>query len=278
MKMEFFDEPDLEFGSGGTHVDIRHGIILHGPLDLGEATAPNQIRVGLVGTSESVDGVRSWLQHCEAGIDAKKSRLGNLFPLFPGFRPDTTFHSQLAFHDRWTSMLRQREIDRLLQHPGSPTLVQDCVKLFVEHVAAVKETAGPMVLICTPPKDLLDAVDARVEQKKDAQEQELDESSEEADQTPSPAFHDLLKAEIMKIGIPIQMVRPSTYGSQARRSKKSRAASMPLQDEATRAWNIHTALYYKAGGARRGVYCGTRVSLRRALWVSVSIGVWKATA
>jgi hypothetical protein len=251
VKMEFFDEPELEFGSGGTHVDIRHGIMLHGPLDLGEATAPTQIRVGLVGTAESVEGIRNWLEHCKTGVPAKVSRLGNLFPPFPGFGAETTFHCDLAFHDRWTSTLRQREIDQLLKNPGSPTLVQDCVKLFVDNVATVRETAGPMVVICAPPADLLDAVDARISRKGDTQEQDLDESADESgeDEIVVPAFHDLLKAEIMRVGIPIQMVRPSTYGGQARRRKTTRASSAPLQDEATRAWNIHTALYYKAGGA-----------------------------
>jgi hypothetical protein len=116
---------------------------------------------------------------------------------------------------------------------------------------AVKETAGPMVVICAPPKDVLDAVDARVSRKGDSQEQDLDESTDETevDSFPIPVFHDLLKAEVMRVGVPIQMIRPSTYGGQGRRNTKSRAASLPLQDEATRAWNIHTALYYKAGGA-----------------------------
>ena len=250
MKFEFFEEPELEFGNGGTHVDIRYGLMTHGPLDLGEATAPKQIRVGLVGTSESVDSVRAWFQKCEAGIEAKKSRLGNLFPPFPGFREDTAFRSQLVFHDRWTSTIRQRELDSLLQTPGSPTLVQDFVKLFIDHVNAARESGGPMVIVCAPPKDVLDAVDARVARKTDPQEQDLDESVEEPDDAPpSPAFHDLLKAEVMRVGTPIQMIRPSTYGGQAKRSAKSRAKSLPMQDEATRAWNIHTALYYKAGGA-----------------------------
>jgi hypothetical protein len=250
MKFEFFDEPELEFGNGGTHVDIRYGLMAHGPLDLGEPTAPQQIRVGLVGTTESVNAVRAWFERCEAGIDAKKSRLGNLFPPFPGFRQDTAFRSQLVFHDRWTSTIRQREIDPLLQTPGSPTLVQDFVKLFIEHVNAVRESGGPMVIVCAPPKDVLDAVDARVARKTDPQEQDLDESAEETEvDVPSPAFHDLLKAEVMRVGTPIQMIRPSTYGGQAKRNPKSRASSLPLQDEATRAWNIHAALYYKAGGA-----------------------------
>lgn len=249
--MDFFDEPELEFGSGGTHVDIRHGIMLHGPLDSGEATAPAQIRVGLVGTTESVDGVRNWLNHCKTGIPAKASRLGNLFPPFPGFGSDTTFHCDLAFHDRWTSTVRQKDIDQLLKNPASPTLVQDCVNLFVDHIVTVKETAGPMVVICAPPADLLDAVDARISRKGDTQEQDLDESAEGSEEETAgiAPFHDLLKAEIMRVGIPIQMVRPSTYGGQARRRKTTRASSAPLQDEATRAWNIHTALYYKAGGA-----------------------------
>jgi hypothetical protein len=120
MKFEFFDEPELEFGNGGTHVDIRHGLMAHGPLDLGETTAPQQIRLGLVGTSESVDAVRAWFEKCEAGIEAKKSRLGNLFPPFPSFREGMTFRSQLAFHDRWTSTVRQREIDPLLQTQEVP--------------------------------------------------------------------------------------------------------------------------------------------------------------
>lgn len=123
---------------------------------------------------------------------------------------------------------------------------------WVEHPPGDKSGVSfLMVVICAPPKDLLDAVDAKVQKKLDSQEKELDESSEEAegDNTAIPAFHDLLKAEIMRVGVPIQMVRPSTYGGQGRRSKNSRAASIPLQDDATRAWNIHTALYYKAGGA-----------------------------
>jgi argonaute-like protein implicated in RNA metabolism and viral defense len=53
----------------------------------------------------------------------------------------------------------------------------------------------------------------------------------------------------MRVGTPIQMVRPSTYGGQGKHKTKSRGTSVPMQDEATRAWNIHTALYYKAGGA-----------------------------
>ena len=123
--------------------------------------------------------------------------------------------------------------------------------MFVEHISTVVESGGPMVIVCAPPKDVLDAVDARVARKKSSQEEDLDESSEPSGEIlqGTPAFHDLLKAEVMRVGVPIQMVRPSTYGGQGRKKAKSRSTSLPMQDEATRAWNIHTALYYKAGGA-----------------------------
>src|SRR5205823_13645105 len=49
----------------------------------------------------------------------------------------------------------------------------------------------------------------------------------------------------------LQMVRGETYGLAAVQSTggRRRRSSRRLQDEATRAWNFHTALYYKAGGA-----------------------------
>ena len=55
----------------------------------------------------------------------------------------------------------------------------------------------------------------------------------------------------MVLPFPLQMIRPDTYAAakpttkgRRRRDRRDR----PLQDEATRAWNLHTALYYKAGG------------------------------
>ena len=85
----------------------------------------------------------------------------------------------------------------------------------------------------------------------DVDEQEIDEGSEPVDahKPPTISFHDLLKAEGMRLSVPLQMVRPKTYqGRQPGKKKETKTSSTPLQEEATRAWNIHTALYYKASG------------------------------
>jgi hypothetical protein len=62
-------------------------------------------------------------------------------------------------------------------------------------------------------------------------------------------FHHLLKAREIVLRTPIQIILPMTYDKGARQKQKARPTSVKeLQDEATKAWNLHTALYYKAGG------------------------------
>jgi hypothetical protein len=64
-------------------------------------------------------------------------------------------------------------------------------------------------------------------------------------------FHHCLKSESMKYRIPIQLVLPSTFDMGTRRKptkrKKRKRKVRQLQDPATRAWNLFTAIYYKAG-------------------------------
>jgi len=122
VKLSFLHEPELEFGNGGTHVDIRHGVMRHGPLDIGEDTAPTQLRIGLIGTEQTIASIRQWLELCRTGIKAKQSKLENLFAPFPGFSDMSPFHSTLVFHDRWCSAIRQREIDSILAQVIAMTL------------------------------------------------------------------------------------------------------------------------------------------------------------
>lgn len=43
---------------------------------------------------------------------------------------------------------------------------------------------------------------------------------------------------------PVQIILPATYDESKRRKRRRSGRRLELQDEATRAWNIHTALYY----------------------------------
>lgn len=251
MNLTFFQEPELEFGSGGTHVDMRFGITRYGPLDTGDPAAPAQLRVGLVGTEETITSVQQWLDRCRGGIAGKQTKLVNLFPGFPGYSMESSFRSTLVFHDRWRAVIRQRDLEAVLAHTQGDQTVRETVAIFLDHAQTMIEQGGPMVLVCAPPKEVLAAVDRARASQVDLVEQEIDEGGDapDAEQRLNLAFHDVLKAEGLRLGIPIQMVRPSTYTGERRlKVSAGRLSSSPLQDEATRAWNIHTALYYKAGG------------------------------
>jgi hypothetical protein len=256
MNLDIFEEPVLEFGGGGSHIDLRHGLMSYGPLDKGTDLAPTEVRLGVVGTKQTIEGVRAWLELARKGIAGKESRLRNLFPPFPGFSRDSCFGSSLVLNDRWCAEIRSREIAGLLALGGDADLVDAAVELFLDAAKDVLDQGGPAVLVCAPPSDLLAALDADPSERPDVLEEELDEGSEPPPRTRAVSrvpFHDLLKARGMRLAVPIQMVRPDTYSGGVlplpkKRRHKGARASRPLQDEATRAWNLHTALYYKAGG------------------------------
>ena len=62
MNLSILEEPELEFGGGSRHVDIRFGIKDYGPFDLQAPKAPKEVRIGLIGTAETVEGASRWIE------------------------------------------------------------------------------------------------------------------------------------------------------------------------------------------------------------------------
>ena len=241
MKITQMPEPELEFGTG-RHIDIRFGIMHHGPLDFQRSNAPKNIRVGVVGNTESVEGLLGWFERCRTGIDAKSSRQPNLFPRFPGFNPDVSFHSQITCDSSAQRTVSKREVDGLIALPTGPSTVAAAVELFADEISNLVDDSTVDVCICALPDHLFEAMSRKTssDEKSDA---DFDEVVQRLD------FHHMLKARALGLKRPLQLVLPPTYDeSKKRRPASERSSARPLQDEATRAWNIHTALYYKAGG------------------------------
>jgi hypothetical protein len=242
MKVTFIDEPELEFGSSGRHIDIRYGLKSFGPLDAGTETAPRVIRLGLVGTQETVEGIQNWLTKCEGGVAAKATPLLNLFPSFPGYGDNSCFQSRLEFGQSLTRSITKKTIEDLAKR-NDQAAVADAVDLFFDETRQLVEKGGVDVIICALPLELanLDADDegelsAEIGKPEQEYETRLD-------------LRNWLKAKTMTLGKPIQLVLPPTYDESKKRKLKTRDAEVrQLQDEATRAWNFHIALYYKAGG------------------------------
>lgn len=242
MKVHFLDEPELEFGAG-RHIDIRFGLGNYGPLDALSPLAPHEIRVGIVGTRETIAGVREWLERCSAGVPAKETPQPSLFPAFPGFGADTSFAAALLFADKLERTLHEREVINLARH-GRARLIEEAVELFLAEMRDLVESAQPHVLVCALPWSLLDLMASGEDESSESVLAAVEADAQaSAEDEPAPDFHHLLKARAMCLRTPIQLVKPSTYGDVRRGQGDDQ-----IQDEATRAWNFFTALYYKAGG------------------------------
>lgn len=234
MNVSFLPEPELEFGENGRHIDIRFGLTRYGPLDLNSQNRPQRIRVGIVGTPGNVEQVIAWLDRCRTEIPAKRSKQPNLFPPFGGFNEHATFRSTLVLNEGLCRHIPSRLFDDVVTNEHN-TAITEAAEMFVSEFEALAERRSVDVIVCAVPQQLVTL-------------REPDED-EPASRVNRYDFHHLLKARAMRTRIPIQLVLPDTYDASARRRQKIRSTRFRTrQDEATTAWNFHTALYYKANG------------------------------
>jgi hypothetical protein len=244
MKPDFIDEPELEFGGLRRHVDIRQGLRQFGPLDATDGT-PRRIRLGVVGTQQTLDGFLQWLDRCKRGIDAKASRQPNLFPAFPGFGDESPFRAEFEVDASLCRVLAARDLRALAQKSHYSALVGG-VEMVTQEVRSVSEDGRPSVVVVALPPELVGLDEDDDDDTDGKQGQEAEVSDDELSFGSNLDLRNMLKAEVMKFGQPIQIVLPSTYDPTAKTRSGGADGEGRIQDEATRAWNIHTALYYKA--------------------------------
>ena len=246
MLAEILDEPELEFGGGNRHIDPRFGISNYGPADLTAAAAPTAIRVGLIGPADHLGGLRSWLERCREPIAAKDERYPHLFPGFPGCDIDCGLHTTLVFSDRNTRAISDRDL-RAIGKASRAQALTTAVDVYADEITALADENRVDVLLIARPEQLADTARRAAGPGAPA--------ATEADPGAGPAggdpvmppfanFHDMLKARVLQARQPIQIIRRSTWDETV-----PPPAGHSRQDEASRAWNLHVALYYKAGGA-----------------------------
>jgi hypothetical protein len=248
MTVSLLPEPELQFANTGHHVDIRFGIRNHGPLALSDRLAPTEIRVGLIGTPETIQGVKDWLEHCRTGLPARLSKKPNLFPAFPGFSKDSCFACDIVITDRLERAINPRQFNDLIKNKPRDEAARQAVDWFIAECQFLQDKAPVDVFVCAPPAEFMEFLDARLIEKAPDEEEAEPEDAEGDEDAPSGVdFHDLLKARGLALRKPIQMARPATYDENAKPTMRG-GEKRRVQDPATRAWNFHTAIYYKAGG------------------------------
>jgi len=243
LKLTHLEEPSLEFGGAFRHPDIRFGIMDYGPFDLGMEGAPKRIKLGIVGSAETVEGTARWLETCTTGFSAKKSRQPNLFPPFPGTGFEETFRCEFVTSDELQGVLPPREIARLAAIPGQREMTRAVVETIADEIGVLSErTTRPDVVLVALPIEIIE----RTYNARDVGG--VDESSG-TEAGGDLDFRGMLKAACMRLRIPIQLLWPTTFDPAYKIPRKLKENSeRRTQDPATIAWNLLTAAYYKAGG------------------------------
>lgn len=235
MKATVLDEPLLEFGNGHRHVDPRTGIATFGPADAGDNSV-GTVRLGVVGTQEAIDSVRRWLDRCRDEVAAKESHLARFFVPFPGYNSEAGFFSKLEVTSRLERRLDKKALANIATL-GPVQAIREAVDLYDTELRILDEEPNCHVVLVCRPDDLRERNDLVAS----ADRPWLKPRSEPV----GFDFRDLLKARSLTMKRPIQLIRRETWDPTF---KPQQREPRRQQDEATRAWNLFTALYYKAGG------------------------------
>ncbi|MGD0088495.1 MAG: hypothetical protein ABSE73_01115 [Planctomycetota bacterium] len=219
-----------------------------------------------MGTSDTVQLFKTWAEnsrgHVAAGLNTKgKAYHPIVYPDFPGFDLDTPFQCRLEVGRCET--LRESDIQAALFEPNYHLRVSRIVEMVIQRLEVlVGQDPGPDVIVVTLPtvvqqrcgvegrRGILgrpiftkaEKVQRRLEKSAADTGQALlgffdDQARNEGDEDAYCwDFHNSLKAAAMRFDPPTQLIWEATLSGVSGR-----------EDPATTAWNLYTALYYKAG-------------------------------
>ena len=216
------------------------------------------ITLGVVGLPAEVDGVRRWIDRMhKLLLDTETNALR--FREFPGV--EKAFRSRFEIPDRFKRTLDKGRYDALLTS-SKHAVFEELLSFYTAAINSLFTDQHPdCVLVCFPEKLASLRISnpalsykervilERLQQEYESDQLSLFEPTDEekhlaaellpqADELLFRNFHRALKAKCMMLPncAPLQIVRQHTYDS-----------TVAKQSDATRAWNLSVALYYKAG-------------------------------
>ncbi len=224
VRCELFDEPSLEFACDRLHLCPKRGITLFGPrsLDMGKRH-PETVRVGFIGTGESIDSARSWLEMASEGVLGD----GNNYR-FPGFKADRGFFSELSYQDESIEKLTFRELEDLRKPRSKRERFEQAVDLLSDKLRLLAQRdRPPEYVVLALPRDLV-----KTHGKVDYFDKQLGDVHRD--------LRRAIKAVAMKHRLPTQIL--------LQRTSEATPYSKDVDHKSKCAWNFFTGLYYKSGG------------------------------
>ena len=256
-------EPKILFGDNRAMTDPHAGLSLFGPYDKCESSHPQIINYAIVGTENGISMFSAFAKLIQCPVLHESFskpfvslEIERLWPPFPGFSAafDATFPPTTKF----SHSIPRSNIEKYINDRDQHKRVFQLVNLYLEKIRLVAERDENIkVVICIEPDVLWsncrpestikgDATGLKVSAR-EAEERrkyggDLFELLPEGQYDYSVDFRRQIKARAMEYGIPIQLIRESTLVVEPAKGERE------LTSISDRAWNISTALYYKAGG------------------------------
>jgi hypothetical protein len=254
-------EPTLLFGYNQAMEDPRDGLTLFGPLDEGK---PYGVRAGVIGSRESIDRFKRWVQQIQQPISSKPPY--PFRPPFPGFEaafnipfdpkprveievPDKELNDSLFLDDKYQRAFHTVEVyaKRIIKHIKEEEVEVDI--WFVVIPEEVYRYCRPQSVVSA---DLRIKAEGKMSLKRAKGFQNTlsmfeDENVDSIPYQYEVNFHNQLKARLLEHETLSQVIRETTIApddflnSRGYRIRKVDAPS-------TIAWNLVTSAFYKAGG------------------------------
>jgi len=206
---------------------------MYGVYDKTSSTRRTRILLGAVGTNKDLEDLSIFLEKMKFPIKGMgDDRKINLFPDFCGFNENIGFNADLIFNQRELGRpIKHLDIEKNTKIKNRSQRIEEIINIFYEEIKFLAQNRSVDVIICVLSKSIFDAVSAESTVEDDPK---LEDSIE--DQT-ELNFRRALKAKAMHLGKPLQLLRADSLISGGKNQ----------QDDATKAWNLATALYYKSG-------------------------------
>ncbi|MFZ0246021.1 hypothetical protein [Candidatus Binatus sp.] len=257
IKIECLREPNLLFGGDEPGVEPRRVMAKAGAAD---SAAPKEICIGLVGPSAEVQLARRWLPRLN-NVAIAREKNARRYRDWPGAQK--AFGASFTVEERFVRPLDQERLMLALNRSSDSDKFDELLDLFDAKIQGLFGDVRPdCIIVCLPDE----AADLRISNPRlsvgEREALERLQREEEQDQLslfqPTPeelkaaeelrtqaedllfrTFYRALKARIMthQNPVPVQVMRRDTF---VRPDGEG-------QSHATRAWNLATSLYYKAG-------------------------------
>lgn len=230
MKLEFVNEPRLIFANG-EHICPRRGISAYGVFDKNQETRRSEIHIGGVGSSECMEMLQNWLERCKTGIDAPvEAKQENMNLRFCGVNKNGAFGVDIRFSSDLARPIKNSDIKKVVAVASRTERIEAAIELYYENVKFLAQNRHVDVIVCVMPEELYKAISTEKVTKGEVLDDEADDQELN--------FRRALKARSMSLGKPLQLIRQVNLDE---------AKTAGQQDDATKAWNFCTALYYKSG-------------------------------